>query len=1225
MDIFITKLPREINQNEVKVFLKPYFSDVDILAFDVRKRVGKCHANITTPNLRCAECFLQKHGGDHSRYPPKPLNFRGKDLYCKQGKSSPTPLNIQALREDNERLLAMRDGLSRALPVSKPSRPIFPFIALQLGTWTYNHLGKLAFDEKYKDGRSGTVTFGKNAFVIYLQQGAHANLAHCRIDISYSIIEHVVPSAGHGKNPIISFTLRTPPKIFKIINTDEVHLYSNEESPITTSFERLSLDPAQKRLRRLCRLNNEFEKANGLCVVYRLALADMGMALQVWQFVGRFSVIRRGDAFKTAIPETIFQRIEIEYKELEKCLSNPQHHPNVGYDGRFQLLALALEGSLSPNMIQILLPDVDNLAQTHGSKTVAEGIRQLTYALPIPGLQTPASKLSKGAILQTLIDNVKSLLEVDAATKYLVDQQKQQDHLVRTLAATVTPTGILLRGPDLGISNRVLRRYSGYTEYFMRVSFADEDGVSLLYDSRASQEEVYDRFKSVLQGGIPIAGRVYKFLGFSHSSLRSHTVWFMAPFQHEGTLIIPSNVIAELGDFSSLHISAKCAARIGQAFSDTMFSIPIPKDAFVTEHMADVERFGKIFSDGCGTISPKLLQKIWRTLPPGLQGQKPTVLQIRYRGAKGVISLDTRLIGEQLNIRKSMTKFPAGESWQDLEICGGAYRPLTMYLNHQFIKILEDLKVPHKNILDVQNDAIQELKMMLGHPRNAASFLEKCRIGTSAWMPKLLELLHAIGLSFYADKFLMGVLEIAAMSTLRDMKYRARIPVAEGDLLYGIMDESNTLREGEVYIATRTQRLDGEPVYKVHVYDRVAITRAPALHPGDIQVVRAIDAPNNSYLKGLYNCVVFSQQGNWDLPSQLSGGDLDGDLFHVIYDKRLIPSRTEQPGEYKAAQPKDLGRPAKRDDIIDFFIEYMQSDQLGRISNMHKILADHIDEGTKHSDCRALAELASHAVDFSKSGQPVAMADAPKAPYHLKPDFMAPSPNIALEDKGVALMESETNDIDDLDSISLLDPDQSRLRYYRSKQILGKLYRTIDEQAFFNEMKKVSSASSYALGNESLMERLERYIDRETIGLQWKHHLQFAEEIREFYSKNIFEIMTSLATHHGEPLKELEVFSGNILGKKSHDTSRSVREANQEIRERFNRDVTSVVNYIVRGERAGDEEEESLPRAIACFKVSLQKEGRVGYERELRSFKYVAAAVCLERLVQYRGGILRSI
>lgn len=59
------------------------------------------------------------------------------------------------------------------------------------------------------------------------------------------------------------------------------------------------------------------------------------------------------------------------------------------------------------------------------------------------------------------------------------------------------------------------------------------------------------------------------------------------------------------------------------------------------------------FSDGVGVISSQLLQRVWR-----VYGQrrllKPTAVQIRYKGYKGMVSLDSRLRGECLLLRESM-------------------------------------------------------------------------------------------------------------------------------------------------------------------------------------------------------------------------------------------------------------------------------------------------------------------------------------------------------------------------------------------------------------------------------------------------------------------------------------------------------------------------------------------------------------------------------------------
>lgn len=318
-----------------------------------------------------------------------------------------------------------------------------------------------------------------------------------------------------------------------------------------------------------------------------------------------------------------------------------------------------------------------------------------------------------------------------------------------------------------------------------------------------------------------------------------------------------------------------------------------------------------------------------------------------------------------------MLKFEAGSTWNDIELCGAGYKPLPCFLNRQFIKILEDLGVPNHVFLNLQAETMEVLKLITQHPINAAYFLEESFIATSSKTPMFIRLLSDIGLSFLKDQFLTDVVEIAAMTKLRDMKYRGRIPVKKGVVLYGIMDETGILEEGQVYVATR-KKIDNYHMEDfVLVQDRVAITRAPALHPGDIQIVEAVDVPEDSPLKQLYNCVIFSQKGARDLPSQLSGGDLDGDLFNIIYDEDLVPQFACQPAEYPRQKPLDLGRPVVINDMTEFFIQFMQTDQLGRVSNLHLSLADRQAEGTFDPLCIKLAELASIAVDFSKSGIPV--------------------------------------------------------------------------------------------------------------------------------------------------------------------------------------------------------------------------------------------------------------
>lgn len=151
----------------------------------------------------------------------------------------------------------------------------------------------------------------------------------------------------------------------------------------------------------------------------------------------------------------------------------------------------------------------------------------------------------------------------------------------------------------------------------------------------------------------------------------------------------------------------------------------------------------------------------------------------------------------------------------------------------------------------------------------------------------------------------------------------------------------------------------------------VVVTRSPALHPGDVQCVAAVKVPADSPLMALRNCVVFSSKGDRDLPSQLSGGDLDGDLFNVIHDASLYPAKVAEPADYPIQEPINIGREVARSDMTAFFIQFMENDQLGRIATLHQTLADQRPLGTFDPDCVSLAGLHSTAVDFSKTGIPV--------------------------------------------------------------------------------------------------------------------------------------------------------------------------------------------------------------------------------------------------------------
>lgn len=131
----------------------------------------------------------------------------------------------------------------------------------------------------------------------------------------------------------------------------------------------------------------------------------------------------------------------------------------------------------------------------------------------------------------------------------------------------------------------------------------------------------------------------------------------MAPFFHDGALQTYFSVISYLGKFQDITSPARCAARIGQAFSETPLAISLKDSGITPTIVGDIESEdgSRVFSDGVGTISQYIMETIQAEALDGKDSS--TCFQIRWAGAKGMLSLDARLTGPVKRIRNSRVKF----------------------------------------------------------------------------------------------------------------------------------------------------------------------------------------------------------------------------------------------------------------------------------------------------------------------------------------------------------------------------------------------------------------------------------------------------------------------------------------------------------------------------------------------------------------------------------------
>ncbi|MCO5597438.1 hypothetical protein L7F22_051516 [Adiantum nelumboides] len=549
----------------------------------------------------------------------------------------------------------------------------------------------------------------------------------------------------------------------------------------------------------------------------------------------------------------------------------------------------------------------------------------------------------------------------------------------------VTPTKEYFLGPETEVSNRVTRHYKENIGNFMRVHFLDEDMSSLsardleiapdrFLETRVRSErtEVYHRIRKILDEGIMFGGKRYEFLAFSSSQLREHSVWMFASDQTTTC----DSIRSWIGNFSNFRNVASCAARMGQCFSASKQGPDVYQDEI--KEIPDIERLsGEVkycFSDGIGKISPVFAAEVAMKCGYESRTQEtlaPSTFQIRYGGFKGVVAIDP-LSSHKLSLRPSMKKFHSNHT--TLDVLEWA-RFLPCYLNRQVISLLSTLGVEDHIFLSMQNEMISSLDGVLKDRGDALKMLQTSCAGDHHNITVQMLL---CGYDPADEPFLFSMLQAFKSAQIQRICKKSKIFVSQGRILMGCLDEYGCLDYGQVYV--KLSSLEGSATV---IKGTVVVTKNPCLHPGDIRVLQAVDSPN---LQHMVDCVVFPQKGTRPHPNECSGSDLDGDLYFVAWDERLVPPTVEVPMDYYSPKSIALDHPPTLEEVCSYFVDYMSNDSLGTIANAHVVFADQELEKARSQKCIKLAELASIAVDFPKTGVS-AMLPRSLRP-HAYPDFM---------------------------------------------------------------------------------------------------------------------------------------------------------------------------------------------------------------------------------------------
>ncbi|KAK9773406.1 putative RNA dependent RNA polymerase-domain-containing protein [Seiridium cardinale] len=1251
MDVFMSNLPPDLTDGQLKNVLSPLIGELGIGVWACQKQRRKRIGTITFLHPHDGEKFLRQHGeletglyntNGQPRMRPR-LTIMSALVYCKKSTRDCDPFMLKSLQKDVHDL---RDHEKETPPEADGHlNVVFQATTLMCGYYDYNQAGHLAFSPEVQWQLAGGIAkFLKNGLVITFGSSTPSEF---RVEIPYRIINAILSST---KPTSLTLTLWEPPRFFEVTRPDSILQVFRDLRirPGNNGFLSTPQKPPRSRLVALPGGVGNHTEIVGQCLVYQICTIPNDFHHKVQKLrhndilsISPYNFPPRALANPTfadglkAFQNTIQKSVTaLKFEILFQVQGLVQNGYLLPWTGRDLLIRLQQDSKKTEPASPKGNYSTNETARQHSISGLA--IKKLFSQIPFPGPDIESSCFNTDELIEFLRDYES---EIRLGLSMELMSEKARNNLTMVYKVQVTPTSVSLHGPEPEAKNRILRKFEDNTDYLVRVQFCDEDGQDIFFNAKVSNEVVYDRFLKFLNTGTQVGGRRYNFLGFSHSSLRSHSAWFMAPFMHQGQLQTYFTIIADLGKFSQIYSPARCAARIGQAFSETPLAISLEEHGIQWYVVDDIRSKNnqRIFTDGVGWISEDVMRAIQAAFP---QHTEATCFQIRWGGAKGMLALDARKKGNAFAVRPSMVKFESKDT-ANLEICDMANKPIPLVLNRQMIKILEDMAVPNDWFFKEQNKELNRLRRITATTFNTAAFLKRQKIAEKIGLARLMRRLDSLEIDYKNDRFLCSVVEAVILRELRLLKHKARIPIEQGVTLFGIVDETRFLEEGEVYVTFDKTDLIDTDFLILDGYEMI-ITRSPALHPGDIQLATNRIPPTGHPLLMLRNCIVFSQRGNRDLPSQLSGGDLDGDIYNAIWDQYAVRNckRVFDPADYPLVKPREINREVERPDMTAFFVEFMKTDNLGLIATKHMILADQRHAGTVDADCTLLAQLHSTSVDYSKTGVPVDMSLLSNIKGNrFRPDFLAPAPPTHLQNRTDIMFDAPTQPAADADEEEDTGP---RYRYYLSDKILGQLYRAIDERKIWNENVKINrkKADGSQVWN-SFISYVTEECEAKLGGATWAHCVEDAWNIRRSYEDAITSACIDYSEHVSMSITELEVFTGNIFNKSGVQTRRQ-RDSSLKLKDEFDR-IAAWIEALIRKrsipgltaeqDDEGDSYTESttnddaeltpLELSIACLHVGcIREEGRrnTGWNSRQSngeghlSFKVVAACCLVKEL-----------
>ncbi|CAE6465178.1 unnamed protein product [Rhizoctonia solani] len=409
------------------------------------------------------------------------------------------------------------------------------------------------------------------------------------------------------------------------------------------------------------------------------------------------------------------------------------------------------------------------------------------------------------------------------------------------------------------------------------------------------------------------------------------------------------------------------AKRIGLLFSGA--EIDWDLNPALTKDIPDITLGEELFSDGCGLISRKFMQLLAKKKKIVHRGLRytPSVIQIRYRGYKGVLALHPQLdqaAQQHVHFRDSMRKLKTGAD-NTFSVVDYSKPYQFGRLNNDIIVLLSALGVTNEALSTKQDayfDWIKSANKDISSAMNFLSALGKHDLAERVFMDGLEDE------NIQAQIRNAQVEEVNAFRKPETGKDRSRILLLQSRHLFGVCDPYGLLEEGEVHVCIMEPRKGPTTLSNIDLM----VVRNPCLHPGDILKLRAV---HHTELDHLVDCIVFSGKGRRAAPSMTSGGDLDGDQFTVVWDPDIVPSTIAQSYDYPPPKTQ-VNLRISRKDLATHFANYNSMD-LGRVASLHTKWARTL-KGAMSAECQELNALHSQSVDGARIRIPERLTKPPE-------------------------------------------------------------------------------------------------------------------------------------------------------------------------------------------------------------------------------------------------------